>query len=178
MNSESSMKPNIWPNVGSLRIAGMPRPADAGSPDPDHQQPVGAQVNGRAQRRGLPHRAVAEVLLMQEDGAEQERNRQARHQMLEGELHPGALARRAGPGLDRPGAGVESDRIGLRIAGRADAHGPQMLLVHAARDALEMQIPAQQLPQRRVVEQRARRMHQPPPGGRARESSAGPNAAR
>jgi hypothetical protein len=130
----------------------------------DHQQPVRTQVNGGAQRRGLPHRTVPEVLLMQEDGPEQEGNRQARHQVLERELHPGALARRPGPGLDRPGTGVKGDRIGIRIAGGANADGAQMLFVHPARNALEPQVLAQQFPERGVVEQRARRMHQPPSG--------------
>ena len=96
---------------------------------PDHQQAVGAQVDGRAQRRGLAHGSIAEVLLMQEDRAEQERNGQARHQVLERELHARALTGGAGPGLDGSGARIESDRVRLGIAGRADADRLQVLFV-------------------------------------------------
>ena len=164
MNSESSMNPNIWPKVGSTAGLGHAETCRGGIAHPDHQQAVRSQVDGRTQRRGLAHGAVAEVLLMQKDRAEQERNGQARHQVLEGELHPCALARRPGPWLDGPGACVEGDRVRLGIAGRADADRLQVLLVHAARNAVEIEVFAQQLPQRRVVEQRARRMHQPASG--------------
>jgi hypothetical protein len=41
---------------------------------------------------------------------------------------------------------------------------PQVLFVHAPRDALEMQLLAQQRPERGVVEHRARGMHEPAAG--------------
>ncbi len=62
------------------------------------------------------------------------------------------------------GGGVKSHRIRIGVARGADADRLQMLLVQAARDAVEVQLLAQQIPQRRVVEQRMRRMHQPAAG--------------
>ena len=65
MNSESSMKPNICPKVGSAADCASRVPARRGVAHADHQQAVGAQVDGRAQGRGLAHGSVAVILLMQ-----------------------------------------------------------------------------------------------------------------
>ena len=105
MNSESSMKPNIWPKVGSAaRRLAHAEPGGRGVAHPDDQQPVGAEVDRRTQGRGLAHGAVAEVLVVQQNGPKQERDGQARHQMLQRQLHARALAKRPRPGLDRRGA--------------------------------------------------------------------------
>src|ERR1700738_3784127 len=54
------------------------------------------------------------------------------------------------------------NKKGIEVLARgADADTLQMLFVQASRDAVEMQLRAQQTPQRRVVEERMRRMHQP-----------------
>ena len=121
-------------------------------------------MDGGTQGRGLAHGSVAVVLTLHENRTEQEGNGQARHQMVQRQLHARAFAKRALPGVDGRCGRVERHRVGIGVAGGADADGFQMLLVETARDPVEIQLRAQQIPQRRVVEQRVRRPYQPAAG--------------
>ncbi len=92
-----------------------------------------------------------------------------RHQMIQRQCGAHALAINARPRLRRRLRGEESHRVRIAVASRADADGVQVRLVQAARNAVEMQMRAQQLPQRCIVEQGMRRLHQPTAGEKRQE---------
>jgi len=128
---------------------------------PDDHDPVGTEPQRRRQRRGLPHRAVAEMGADHPHGREQERDGGTRHQVVEPQFGGDAALPRALPALRRPGGVDERHPLARREAGRRHRQRVEEALVEVLPDAREVAPPLEQLPQGRVVQQRLRRRQQP-----------------
>jgi len=121
---------------------------------PDDQQAVGSEVDRRAQGVHLAHGAVAEVLLSDLDGRKQQRDRGARHQVIERQLGAAPHALHPCPVADGLDAVEEGDRAAGAVAGGTQRESPQVPARDAAADAGAIDMHAQQRAQRRVVEHR------------------------
>jgi hypothetical protein len=76
----------------------------------DDQQPIGAQMHRRTQRRELTHRAIAVVVTIDTDRWKDERYRGARHQHVQVDRAPHAATAHPAPLLDAVDAFEECDR--------------------------------------------------------------------
>ena len=121
--------------------------------DTDHQHATGPQVQGRADRRRLAYRAVAEVFAVDLHRREYQRNRRTGQQVFEAQprRHPDTTVTK--PGVDGRAALIEGHRLTAFIAEGRHRHGPQLSMTHGSRDTGEVQLALQQLTQRRTVEQ-------------------------
>jgi hypothetical protein len=117
-------------------------------PNAEHEQPVRTQVDRGRQRRGLSHRAVAEELAVQAARREEERNTEARHQVVERERHALAVALCPGPFAHRRVGLEEGHGARREITGRAQRESAQVAARDVPPDRVEIRHLGQQLPQR------------------------------
>ena len=128
-----------WRGIGG----GLAWPAVGGSvarPHPHDEQPVGAQVQGRAERCRLAHGAVAEVLVAHARGGEDHGNGRGGHQVVDTDL--GRYPAAPGPlpwdqSLDTL---EEGHRTTAGIARSGHGQRPQTAGVDALLDAREAQV--------------------------------------
>ena len=113
------MKPNCSAMFGGCAGIGA---HVAGLAHADHEDAVGAEVDRRRERRRLPHRAVAVVRARHRHGRKQQRDRRARHQVIDVERRCDAAARGALPGHEWPRALDEGDGL---AASRAKSRSPR-----------------------------------------------------
>ena len=124
----------------------------------DDQYAAGPQVQGRADGRGLPHCAIAEVLFVKFDRSEQQRNRGACQQVLYRQLARYPNAPMTQPGIDGAAALIEGHRLpGLITKGR-HRHRLQVLAADSLVDAVQVQTRLQQVTQGGAIEQRHRHL--------------------
>ena len=126
-------------------------------PHSDHEQPVRAQVDRRAQGIRLSHGAVAVVLIGQAHRGEQKWNGQARHQVIEAETAALPASGDPFPVVQIRSAFVERHAAPAAEARGTDADGVQPLLGDRAMHGAKGHRAAEKLAQWRVVEQRFRR---------------------
>ena len=126
------------------------------APHADHEQAVGPQVQRGADRRDLAHRAVAEVLAVDVHRREDERQRAGGEQVIERDRHRHADAPRALPRLHPRRALIKTHRLARGVARAGDAEGGQVAAVDRALDRREVEVLAEQVGERRIVEQRNR----------------------
>src|SRR5512135_2539603 len=122
----------------------------------DDQYAVRAEVQRRADRRDLAHRAVAKVLAVHLDRGKNEGQRRGGEQVLELERHRRADPLIALPALESGTALEERHALARSVARRGHARRVQRAGVDVLLDALELKARLEHLPQRRVVEQRNR----------------------
>ncbi len=133
------------------RNAGRPPGAHA-----DDQQPIGAEMNRWAQRIHLPHGPITEVFLAQAHRREQQRDGDARHQVIQRQRSSTPHALRPCPVLNRILGVVEGDIEPGDIARRTEGQRAQMAALDARSNAAPVHALLDQFPQRRVVEHRLR----------------------
>ena len=126
----------------------------------DDQDPLGAEVHRRRDRRGLAHRAVAAVLVtavdVERDRRKHERDRRRREQVLDPDLRAHREALRARPGHDVVEGVVEGDVQARAVARGRHRQRVQVALAHHLVQPLGADQLAEQRLERLVVEQRAR----------------------
>ena len=122
----------------------------------DHQQAIGAKVQGRADRRHLVHGPVAEMLAVDALGPKDKRDGRRCHQVVDGNACRASHAPRPSPGHDGIDTLVEGHRFARAVAGTGNAECAQVAGVDHVLDPLARHAFLQQLAQRRAVEQRLR----------------------
>ena len=126
----------------------------------DHQDPLGAEVHRRRDRRRLAHRAVAAVLAVagdvERDGRKDERDRRRREQVRHGDRGAHREPLRARPRHDVDERVVEGHVQPRAVARRGDGERVQVALGHHAMQPAGVDELVEQVLERRVVEQRAR----------------------
>jgi len=126
----------------------------------DDQDAVRSQVHGRRDRRGLTHRAVAEMLDAALDGQghgrKDEGNRRRGHQVRHADVGTHGDALRASPGQDVLDGIVEGHVQAGAVTGRRDGQRLQMAFAHRLLDRRRAHHALQQVGRRCVVQQRAR----------------------
>ncbi|MNZ89109.1 hypothetical protein D3C78_1080150 [compost metagenome] len=152
------------------------------APGANHQYPVGAQVDGRRQRRGLAHGAVAEIFDMRADvqrcGGKDEGNRRRREQVGMADVAADRASLGAYPGLQMGMGFVEAHMFARAVARGGDGQRAQMALGDQPGQARQRhQIALQQRGQRRVVQQGARAHGAPAGQGPAQRQQAQPARA-
>ena len=149
-------------NLRQVRVLAARRHAAGGlvhAPGADDQQPLRPQVDGRRQRRGLAHRAVAKpaahALVFQLGGRKDKGNGRRRQQVRLRQPRRCGHALRTQPGRDGPRRVVEREVLAAAVARGRDRQRVQVLLLEHQRQPLDLHQPLQQRGQRRVVQQRA-----------------------
>jgi hypothetical protein len=118
----------------------------------DYQQPIGAKMDGRAQRIQLAHGAIAEVLIAQTHGWKQHRNRRARHQMVQSHLGTTPEPLNPRPIFDWLDAVVKGNRMTTCIASGTQREGPKVAACDTATYTTAVDVHVQERTERRIIE--------------------------
>ena len=122
--------------------------------DAHYQHFLGAEVQSRADRRDLAHRAVAEILAVDVHRRKNERQRARCEHMLEPDRRRDSDAPRALPAFHARTSLIERDRLSRAVARARDAESGEVPGIDVALKGGEIEIALEQLLERRVVEQR------------------------
>jgi len=120
---------------------------------PDNQQPVGTQVQRRAQGGAFAHGAVTVVFIVQPDSREYQRDGRGRHEVIDTDLFSSPEAARSLPGLQAVDALEVADGMSAAVAGGGDSQGTQCTCVNSVLYTCQADVTFDKCPLRAVVEQ-------------------------
>src|SRR3569832_521476 len=122
----------------------------------DDEDAVGPHVQRWADRGDLAHGSIAEIFAMDLHGLKYQWDRGRGHDVLKTDFRGCADAPRAPPRRHRVHALIKRHRLARAVAGTGDTQRMQVPLVDRRLDATEFELFAEQLVQRRAIEQGVR----------------------
>src|SRR3569833_548517 len=122
----------------------------------DDEDAVGPHVQRWADRGDLAHGSIAEIFAMELHGLKYQWDRGRGHDVLKTDFRGCADAPRAPPRRHRVHALIKRHRLARAVAGTGDTQRMQVPLVDRRLDATEFELFAEQLVQRRAIEQGVR----------------------